>query len=72
MSIARQLEHSTTRLRALIQRSNGDILEAGPAVLDDMDAAIEQVRGLESMAEINEALLQDFQAKGGAHVTADN
>ncbi|MCL1939567.1 MAG: hypothetical protein FWG04_02770 [Desulfovibrionaceae bacterium] len=70
MSIARQLENSVTKLRVLIQRGNGDLLEAGPAVLDDLDATIEQVRGLENMANINEALLQDFQSKGGVDDTA--
>ena len=72
MSIARQLELSVTKLRVLLQRSNGDILEAGPAVLEDMDAAIEQVRGLESVAVINTDLLKDFQAQGGVHVPANH
>lgn len=67
MSIARQLENSVTKLRVLIQRSNGDILEAGPAVLEDMEAAIEQVRGLEELADINTALIKDFQEKGGTN-----
>ena len=54
MSIARQLELSTIKLRNLMQRGNGDIYEAGPAILDDiMLDIVEQVRGLEDTAIIN-------------------
>ena len=72
MSIARQLEVSAVKLRALLRRDNGDILEAGPAVLDDLDAAIEQVRGLEEVACVNTDLLREFQEKGDDHVQADH
>lgn len=66
MSITRQLERSVNKMRALLQRNNGDIHEAGPGVLDEMDAAIEQVHGLENVTCINTELAQEFAAKGEA------
>lgn len=65
MSIAKQLEDAITKLRVLIKRGNGDITEAAPAILDDLDAVIDQVRALETVAPITTTLLQDYQAKGG-------
>jgi len=72
MSIANSLQASVTKLRVLIQRSNGDILEAGPAILAEMDQEIERVRGLEGVTAINTDLLKEFQEKGGSDGTADN
>lgn len=72
MSITRQLELSVTKLRVLLQRGNGDILEAGPGVLEELDDAIEQVRGLEEVACVNTDLLREFQQKGGSHGHTDD
>lgn len=71
MSIARQLEQSVMKLRVLIQRDNGDILHAAPAILDDIVKDADRVRALEEAACINTDVLkefrQDFEATGGKH-----
>lgn len=48
--IAETLQQSVTRLRAMLSRDNGDLAHGAPAVLDDLEADIERVRGLESVA----------------------
>jgi hypothetical protein len=51
-----------------MRRNNGDILAAGPALLDDMEAAIEQVHGLEEVVYLETELVKDFQQKGESDV----
>ncbi|MEG2173844.1 MAG: hypothetical protein RRY29_11405 [Desulfovibrionaceae bacterium] len=46
--IAETLQQSVTRLRAMLARDNGDLAHGAPAVLDDLEADIERVRGLEN------------------------
>lgn len=65
MSIAKQLENSVTKLRALMRRGNGDLEILGPSVLDDLDLAIDQVRALEGVTTINMDVLREFREKGG-------
>lgn len=63
MSITSDLEQAVTRLRVLVQRSNGDILEASPALLESFEAVVEQVRNLEAVAPLNRELCAEFMRK---------
>lgn len=48
--LAETLQQSVTRLRDMLARDNGDLAHGAPAVLDDLEADIERVRGLENTA----------------------
>lgn len=48
--IAETLQQSVNRLRAMLSRNNGDVVHGAPAVLEDLEADIERVRGLENVA----------------------
>ncbi|MEG2172349.1 MAG: hypothetical protein RRY29_03705 [Desulfovibrionaceae bacterium] len=48
--IAESLQQSVNRLRAMLIRDNGDLTHGAPTMLNDLEADIERVRGLEAVA----------------------
>lgn len=72
MSIANSLQRSVNMAREMHRRENGDLEIFLPYFLDDLERAIELVRGLEAVAPIDADLVKAFQEKGGVHVTASN
>lgn len=63
MSIANSLERTVRRMENTWHRDNGDFDKVFPDLLDDVRHDIERVRGLETTAPIDAALVKAFQEK---------
>ena len=61
MSIVRSLQTTVTKIRALRERGNGDLENCLDVILEDIEADIERVRGLEDASHIDTDLLKAFQ-----------